>query len=76
MARKRARPAEQIELKDPPPAPPPGREPIVLVVGPRNWGIAQWMKDERGVPVYRIAQKDIKAASIAGTLARQEREHR
>jgi hypothetical protein len=70
MARKRARPVEQLELKEPPPALPPGRGPIVLELGPRNWGIAAWIRDERDVAVYPITQRDIRAASTAAVLAR------
>ena len=71
MARKRARPVEQLELKEPPTAPPAGRGPIVLILGPRNWGIAQWINDEGDVPVYRITQRDIRAASTSAVLARK-----
>ena len=71
MATKRPRPTEQLELKEPPPAPPPGRGPIVLILGPRNWGIATWMRDERDVPIYRITHRDIRAASTAATIARK-----
>ena len=71
MSKRRIRPPDQLELRETPPPPPPGRGPIVLVLGPRNWGIAAWMRDEHDVPVYRITQKDIRAASTAATLARQ-----
>jgi hypothetical protein len=71
MSRRRVSPAQQLELKAPPPAPPPGRRPIVLELGPRNWGIAQWLKDERDVPVYRITHRDIRATSTAATIARK-----
>jgi hypothetical protein len=71
MRKRRVRPADQLELKEPPPPPPPGRGPIVLVLGRRNWGIAAWIRDERDVPVYRITQRDIRAASTAATMVRQ-----
>jgi hypothetical protein len=70
MSKRRIGSTEQLELREPPPAPPPGRGPIVLELGPRNWGIAAWMRDERAVPVYRITQIDIRAASTAAVLAR------
>jgi hypothetical protein len=54
----------------PPPAP-RGRGPVILPLGPRNFGIAQWTRDEGAVPVYRITHKDIRAASTAATMARQ-----
>ncbi len=38
---------------------------------PRNFAIAQWVRDEQGVPVFRITHKDIRAASTAATMARQ-----
>ena len=71
MSKRRLPPAQQLELKEPPPSSPPGRGPVVLALGPRNWGIAQWIKDERDVPVYRITQRDIRAASTAAVLARK-----
>ena len=71
MGKRRGPPPEQLQLKEPPPAPPPGRGPIVLELGPRNWGIAAWMRDERDVPVYRIVQRDVRAASTAATTARK-----
>jgi hypothetical protein len=71
VSKRRLPPIQQLELKEPPPPAPPGRDPIVLTLGPRNWGIAQWMKDERDVPVYRITHRDIRAASTAAVLARK-----
>ena len=70
MAKRRGPAPEQLHLKEPPPEPPPGRGPIVLELGPRNWGIAACIRDERDVPVYRITQRDIRAASTAAVLAR------
>jgi hypothetical protein len=72
MSKRRGiRPADQLELKEAPPPAPPGRGPVILPLGPRNFGIAHWTRDERGVPVYRITHKDIRAASVAATMARQ-----
>ena len=70
MGRRRGPAPEQLHLKEPPAEPPPGRRPIVLELGPRNWSIATWMRDERDVPVYRITHRDIRAASTA-TIARK-----
>jgi hypothetical protein len=47
----------------------------VLILGPQNFGIAMWTRDERGVGISKITRRDIKPASIAATLARQERQH-
>ena len=64
-------PVQQLRLEEAPAPSPPARPPIVLSLGPCNWGIATWTRDERDVPVYRITQRDIRAASTAATMARQ-----
>jgi hypothetical protein len=69
--RRGIRPADQLELKKAPPPAPPGRGPVILPLGLRDFGIAQWVRDEGSVPVYRITHKDIRAASTAATMARQ-----
>jgi hypothetical protein len=47
MSKRRGiRPADQLELKEAPPPAPPGRGPVILPLGPRNFGIAQWVRDE------------------------------
>ena len=75
MGKRRGPTPEQLHLKEPPAEPPPGRGPIVLELGPRNFAIARWLRDEKDVPLYSIVRKDVKAASIAATLARQEGQH-
>jgi len=49
----------------------PRRGPIVVRLGARDFAVAAWVRDEGGVPLYRIVQRDIKAESVAATLARQ-----
>src|SRR5215831_8294509 len=51
----------------------PQRGPIVLRLGARDFAVAAWVRDEGGVSIYRIVQRDIKAESVAATLARQAR---
>ncbi len=81
MSNRRMPAVQQLELKGLPPATPAGRGAIVLELGPRNWGIAAWMRDEREVPVYQIAHRDIGAVSRAarwpaGWLAMRDRARR
>ena len=45
--------------------------PIVLEFGPHDFAVAAWTRDERGVDVYRIVQREIREASVAATVARQ-----
>jgi hypothetical protein len=44
---------------------------VILRLGPRDYWVATWLRDEAGEPVYRIVQRGIKAASTAGVLARK-----
>jgi hypothetical protein len=44
---------------------------VILQLGPRDFAIARWVREEAGVPMYRITQKDIRAASTTATMARQ-----
>ena len=69
------RPAAQLDLSEAPgpPADAPRRPPIVLDLspGPRPFAVAVWVRDEGETAVYRIVQRDIRAAKVAATLARQ-----
>ena len=49
--------------------------PVILQLGPREFAVLAWIRDEGGKPVYRIVQQGIKAASTAAVIARRiERE--
>jgi hypothetical protein len=57
-----------------PPAPaavPPERPPVILQLGPRDFSVLAWVRDEDGEPVYRVVKEKIRAASTAGVLARK-----
>lgn len=58
-------------------APPPGRGPVILQLGPRDFSVLVWVRDEDGEPIYRVVKEKIKAASTAAVLARtlMQREH-
>ena len=77
MARRRpaVRPAAQLELSDAPspsPAPAaPARPPVILRLGPRDYSLLAWTRDEAGELVYRVVKDRIKAASTAAVLARK-----
>ena len=49
---------------------------MILRLGPRDYWVATWLRDEDGEPVYMIAQRGIKAASTAGVLARKLQEQK
>jgi hypothetical protein len=53
---------------------PDRRPPIILQLGPGDFAVAIRARNGGTVPVYRINQRDIKAASVAATLARQAEE--
>ena len=44
---------------------------MVLKLGPRNYSVLAYDRDEDGEPVYRVVKEKIKAASTAGVLARK-----
>jgi hypothetical protein len=44
---------------------------VILKVGPRDYAVLAWARDESGEPVYRIVQRGIKAASSPGVSARK-----
>lgn len=44
---------------------------MILQLSPHEYAVLAWVRDDGGEPVYRIAQRGIKAAKIAGTLARK-----
>ena len=47
---------------------------MILRVGPRDYWVATWLRDEDGEPVYKTAQRGVKVASTAGVLARKLQE--
>ena len=47
---------------------------MILRLGPRDYGVTTWLRDEDGEPVYKIVQRGIKAASTAGVLVRKLQE--
>ena len=44
---------------------------MILQLGPHDSAVLAWVRDDGGEPVYRIVQRGIQAAKIAGTLARK-----
>jgi hypothetical protein len=49
----------------------PGRPPVILQLGPRDFSVLTWVRDEDGEPIYRVVKDRIKAASTAAVLARK-----
>jgi len=47
------------------------RRPVILQLGPRDFAVLVWVRDEDGEPVYRVVKDRIKAASTAAVLARK-----
>ena len=41
---------------------------IVLELGPPDFAVFAWVRDRRGVPVYRVTQPEIKAAAPGDDL--------
>ena len=52
-------------------APRAERPPMILELGPRDFSVLTWVRDEGDAPVYRVAKDRIKAASTAAVLARK-----
>jgi hypothetical protein len=50
------------------------RPPIVLHLGPHDFAVAVWIRDEGTVPVYAVRQREIREASVAAAVARQHEE--
>ena len=48
-----------------------GRPPASLQLGPRDFSVLVWVRNEGDPPVYRVAKNRIKAASTAAMLARK-----
>jgi hypothetical protein len=48
--------------------------PIILHLGPHDFAVAVCIRDEDGVPIYEVRHRDIREASVAATVARQEQE--
>jgi hypothetical protein len=51
-----------------------GRPPIVLHLGPHDFAVAVWIRDEGNVPLYEVRHRDIREASVAAAVARQHQE--
>ena len=49
------------------------RPPIVLQLGPHDFAVAVWIRDEGEQPVYEIREREIREAKIAATVARRLR---
>ena len=47
------------------------RPPVILQLGPREFSVLAWVRDEDAAPVYRVVKDKIKAASTAALLARK-----
>ena len=47
------------------------RPPVILQLGPREFSVLAWVRDEDAAPVYRVVKDKIKAASTAAVLARK-----
>jgi hypothetical protein len=50
------------------------RAPLILHFGAHDFAVAVWARDEGAVPICRIARRDIDAATVAATIARQAEE--
>ena len=48
-----------------------GHPPVILQLGPRDFSVLVWVRDEVETPIYRVARDRIKAASTAAVLARK-----
>jgi hypothetical protein len=48
---------------------------VILRLGPRDYCVATWLRDEDGEPIYRVVKDKIKAASTAAVLARKLLRH-
>jgi hypothetical protein len=44
---------------------------VILRLGPRDYSVLAWVRDEDGAPVYRVVKDRIKAASTAAVVARK-----
>ena len=44
---------------------------VILQLGPRDFSVLVWVRDEGDAPVYRVSKDRIKAASTAAVLARK-----
>lgn len=43
----------------------------MLQLGPLDFSVLTWLRDEEGTPVYRVIRTGIKAAKLAATIARK-----
>ena len=44
---------------------------VILELGPRDFSVLVWVREEGNTPIYRVAKVRIKAASTAAVLARK-----
>jgi hypothetical protein len=44
---------------------------VILQLGPRDFSVLAWVRDEDGAPLHRVAKDKVKAASTAAVLARK-----
>ena len=47
----------------------PGHPPVILRLGPRDYSVLVYARDEDSEPVYPVGKEKIKAACTAGVLA-------
>ena len=50
---------------------PAGPAAVILQLGPRDYSVLAWVRDEDGEPIYRIVRQGIRAAKIAAKLAQK-----
>ena len=50
------------------------RPPIVLELGPHDYAVAVWIRDEGEQPVYEIREREIREAKVAAAVARRLRD--
>ena len=55
----------------PAPTPSPSRPPVILKLGPRDYSVLAYDRDEGGEPVYLVVKEKIKASSTAAVLVRK-----
>lgn len=51
----------------------PTRPPIVLQLGPHDFAVAVWIRDEGEQPVYEIRETEIRETKVAAAVARRLR---
>jgi hypothetical protein len=72
-SRRGARPAPSGKERDTTPAPVGDVRPaFVVLLDDNTYGVAVWVRDQAGVPVYEIRHRGIRVLKLAATLAAQE----